>query len=114
MSTLERRVVPVSRHAGFIVSHPLLSFFVLAFAISWGAILVAVGLGPGGFSATPQQLQAAIPYAVPAMLAGPGIAGLMLTGVTADRGLGNFSTTLAPTTTRIFTSRFRSIRQSAR
>jgi uncharacterized protein len=85
MSTLERRVVPVSRHAGFIVSHPLLSFFVLAFAISWGALLVAVGLGPGGFSATPQQLQAAIPYAVPAMLAGPGIAGLLLTGVLDGR-----------------------------
>jgi hypothetical protein len=25
MSTLERRVMPLSRHAGFIVSHPLLS-----------------------------------------------------------------------------------------
>ena len=85
MSTLERRVTPVSRHAGHIVSHPLLTFYVLAFAISWGAVLVAVGLGPGGFSATPQQLQAAIQYAVPAMLAGPGIAGLLLTGVLDGR-----------------------------
>jgi membrane protease YdiL (CAAX protease family) len=85
MSTLERPVTPVSRHTGLIGSHPLLSFYVLTLAISWGAILIAVGLGPGGFSATPQQLQAAIPYAVPAMLAGPGIAGLLLTGVLYGR-----------------------------
>jgi membrane protease YdiL (CAAX protease family) len=85
MSTLERPVAAVPRHAGLIRSHPLLSFHVLVFAISWGAILIAVGLGPGGFSATPQQLQVAIPYAVPAMLAGPGIAGLLLTGVLYGR-----------------------------
>jgi uncharacterized protein len=44
-------------------------------------ILTAVGLGPGGLSATPQQLQMAVPCAVPAMLAGPGIASLLLIGV---------------------------------
>ena len=67
------------------MSHPLLSFYVLASAISPGAILIAAGLSPGGFPATPQQLQAAIPYAVPAMLGGPGIAGLLLTGVLDGR-----------------------------
>jgi CAAX protease family protein len=81
MSTLQRPITAVPRHAGLIGSHPVLSFYVLAFGISWGTILLAVGLGPGGFSATPQQLQVAIPYAVPAMLAGPGIAGLLLTGL---------------------------------
>jgi len=85
MSTLERPETAVPRRAGLVGSHPLLSFYVLAFAISWGAILIAVGLGPGGFSATPQQLQVAIPYAVPAMLAGPGIAGLSLTVVLYGR-----------------------------
>jgi uncharacterized protein len=85
MSTLQRPITAVPRHAGLIGSHPLLSFYVLAFGISWSAILLAVGLGPGGFSATPQQLQVAIPYAVPAMLAGPGIAGLLLTGVLYGR-----------------------------
>jgi CAAX protease family protein len=69
----------------FVKSHPLLSFFVLAFAISWGAILIAVGLGPGGFSATPQQFKMAVPYAVPAMLLGPSVAGILMTGLLYGR-----------------------------
>ena len=32
----------------FIKRYPLLSFYTLAFAISWGAIFLVVGLGPGG------------------------------------------------------------------
>jgi hypothetical protein len=35
----------------FIKSHALLSYFVLAFAVSWGGIIIAIRLGPGGFSA---------------------------------------------------------------
>jgi hypothetical protein len=65
----------------FIKSHPLLSYFALTFVISWGGILLVVGLGPGGFSATPQQFQAVFPYALPAMLAGPSVAGILLTGL---------------------------------
>ena len=41
----------------FIKGHPVLTYFALTFAISWGGILIAVGLGPGGFSATPEQSQ---------------------------------------------------------
>ena len=69
----------------FLKSHPLLSFYTLAFAISWGAILLAVGLGPGGFSATPQQFQKALPYAVPAMFLGPSVACILLTGLLSGR-----------------------------
>jgi membrane protease YdiL (CAAX protease family) len=69
----------------FIKSHPLLSFFVLAFAISWGTILLVVGIGPGGFSATPQQFKMAVPYAVPAMLLGPSVAGILMTGIVHGR-----------------------------
>jgi membrane protease YdiL (CAAX protease family) len=79
----------------FIKSHPVLSYFVLAFAISWGAILIAVGLGPGGFSPTPQQFQMSVPYAVPAMILGPGLAGIFMTGLLYGRaGLGEFRSRL--------------------
>jgi len=79
----------------FIKRHPLLSYFVLAFAISWGGILIAVGLGPGGFSATPQQLQMAVPYAVPAMILGPSVAGILLTSLLYGRtGLSEFRSRL--------------------
>jgi CAAX protease family protein len=75
----------------YVNSHPLLSFYALAFAISWGAILLVLGLGPGGFSATPQQFQKAVPYAVPAMVLGPGVAGILLTGLIDGRaGLREF------------------------
>jgi membrane protease YdiL (CAAX protease family) len=78
-----------------IEGHPLLSYFALVFAISWGAILIVVGLGPGGFSATPKQFQNAIPYAVPAMVLGPGVAGIVLTGIVHGReGLREFRSRL--------------------
>ena len=66
----------------------MLSFYTLAFAISWGGFLLVVGLGPGGFSATPQQLQKDVPYAVLAMVLGPGLAGILLTGRTVAIAAG--------------------------
>src|SRR5215203_5336821 len=79
----------------FIKGHPVLSYFALAFAISWGIILVAVGLGPGGFSATPQQFQMDVPYAVPAMILGPSVAGILMTGFFYGRvGLREFRSRL--------------------
>jgi uncharacterized protein len=79
----------------YVKNYPLLSFYALAFAISWGAILLVLGLGPGGFSATPQQFQKAVPYAVPAMVLGPGLAGILLTGLLHGRaGLSEFRSRL--------------------
>jgi membrane protease YdiL (CAAX protease family) len=79
----------------FIRKHPLLTFYTLAFTISWGGFLLVVGLGPGGFSATPQQLQKDVPYAVPAMILGPGVAGILLTGLIDGRaGLSEFRSRL--------------------
>jgi membrane protease YdiL (CAAX protease family) len=76
--------------------HPLLSFYTLVFAISWGAILLALGLGPGGFSATPLQFQkAAFPYAIMAAVLGPSVAGILLTGLVHGReGLREFRSRL--------------------
>src|SRR5215204_7450967 len=79
----------------FIKNHPVLSYYALAFAISCGGILIAVGVGPGGFSATPQQFQMAVPFALPAMLLGPPIAGILLTGLLYGRaGLHEFRSRL--------------------
>jgi uncharacterized protein len=53
----------------FLKSHPLLSFFALTFAISWGGMLLIIGAGgPGG-------------YPMLAWVAGPPIAGIVLTGL---------------------------------
>jgi hypothetical protein len=69
----------------FLKSHPVLTYFVLVFAISWGGFLIAAGVGTGGFSPSPEQLQTLIPYAVPAMLLGPSVAGILLTSLLNGR-----------------------------
>lgn len=66
-----------------IKGHPLLGYFTLAFAISWGIVLIVVG--PGGIPATPEQFQTLLTLAVLAMLAGPSVAGILLTGLVFGR-----------------------------
>src|SRR5690349_9938633 len=65
--------------------HPVPSYYVLVFAISWGGFLLAIGRGPGGFGATPEQVQALVPFLVPAMLVGPGLVGILLTALVDGR-----------------------------
>jgi membrane protease YdiL (CAAX protease family) len=79
----------------FIKRHPVLTYFVLTFTISWGGMLCVVGVSAGGFSITPEQLQALVPYAVPAMIVGPSVAGILLTGLLDGRaGLREFASRL--------------------
>jgi membrane protease YdiL (CAAX protease family) len=63
----------------FIKNHAVPAYFVLTFAISWGGFLLVVG--PSGFGSTSWQTDARFPFAVLAMLAGPSIAGVLLTGL---------------------------------
>jgi hypothetical protein len=65
-------------------SHPLLSYFALAFAISWGGVLLVIG-GPGGIPATAEQFERLVPFAIPVMIIGPAVAGLLLTGLVSGR-----------------------------
>ena len=67
----------------FIKSHPLLSYFALVFAISWGGFVLAVG--PGGIPATPEQFTTMPLLAILAVLAGPSVAGILLTGLVYGR-----------------------------
>ena len=74
---------------GFVKQHPVLTYSVLTFAISWGALLVA--LGSGGLPRTPEQLTRRIPVLIVAMLGGPTLASILLTAVVDGRvGIGIF------------------------
>lgn len=64
----------------FVQRFPLLSYFALAFAISWGGVLLVVG-GPAQLPGTSEQAGRLLPFAVLAMLLGPPVAGLLLTGL---------------------------------
>jgi CAAX protease family protein len=67
----------------FVRRRPLLTYFVLTFAISWGGFLLAVG--PGGFGSTNWEAEPGFLPAVIAMLAGPTVAGLLVTGLIDGR-----------------------------
>jgi len=74
----------------FIKRHPILTYFALAFAISWGGVLLVIG-GPGGIPGTPGQLERLFPFVFLAMLPGPSVAGILLTGLVYGRaGLREF------------------------
>jgi len=65
----------------FIKRHPVLTYFVLAFVLSWGSIIIVVGGIPGPKT----QSEGLLPFALLAMFAGPSVAGLLLTGLVYGR-----------------------------
>jgi uncharacterized protein len=67
----------------FITRHLVASYFALTFAISWGGFVVVVG--PGGFPGTGSQFDTLVPFVVMAMLGGPSVAGILLTGLVYGR-----------------------------
>jgi len=71
----------------FIKRHPVLTFFALAFAISWGGILIVVG-GPGAIPGTAEQVEPLSPlflFVMLAWLASPSLASILLTGLLYGR-----------------------------
>jgi membrane protease YdiL (CAAX protease family) len=74
----------------FIERRPLPTYFALTFAISWGGVLLVIG-GPGGIRGTTAQTDPLFPFVYLAMLAGPSVAGILLTGLVHGRaGLRRF------------------------
>jgi membrane protease YdiL (CAAX protease family) len=69
---------PMKTIKAFVKRHPLLSYFALTFAISWGGVLMVVV--PSGIPATKEQTEMLLPFVYLAMLAGPSVAGILLTG----------------------------------
>ena len=63
--------------------HPLLSYFALTFAITWGLFVLSVG--PGGIPATKEQFTTMPLGAILAVLVGPSVSGIVLTGLVYRR-----------------------------
>ncbi len=68
----------------FIKRHAVLTYYALTFAISWSGFVLAVG-GPSRFPGDPEQFERLLPSVAWAMLAGPSVAGLLLTGLVYGR-----------------------------
>ena len=68
----------------FIRSHALLSFYALAFAITWGGLIMVVG-GPGEILGTPERFETRFALVLLAWLAGPSVASIVLTGLVHGR-----------------------------
>jgi uncharacterized protein len=64
----------------FIMRHSLLAYFALAFAISWGGVLIVAG-GPGGISANSEASEMQVTFLYPALIVGPSVAGILLTAL---------------------------------
>lgn len=63
--------------------HAVVTYYVLVFVISWGGILILVA--PGGIPARADDSAALFPMVYLAMLAGPILGGIVLTGVVHGR-----------------------------
>lgn len=59
--------------------YPVLAYYALAFAISWGGVLLVIAFGHAGLPATPDQFERLLPIAILALLAGPCLTSLLLT-----------------------------------
>jgi membrane protease YdiL (CAAX protease family) len=74
----------MTRLNAFIATHPVATYFGLTFVISWGGALLAIG-GSGAMRGTTPTSDARFAYALIAMLAGPSLAGILLTALVYGR-----------------------------
>ena len=68
----------------FVKSHPVLSFYGLAFTITWGGLLMVVG-GPRQILGTPELLGTRFALVMLAWLAGPSVASILMTSLIDGR-----------------------------
>lgn len=79
--------------ATFIKRHPVVTYFALAFALSWGGVLLVIGFD--GIPGTPEQTETLFPLVYLAMLVGPSVAGILLTALVQGKaGLRAFRSRL--------------------
>lgn len=77
--SLIRKENIMSKIKAFVKRHPVLTYYAMVFAISWGCIIIV--LGPGGFLGTTQTSRTQLFVGGPLSLLGPSIAGVFLTGL---------------------------------
>jgi membrane protease YdiL (CAAX protease family) len=86
---LDRKENEMTTIKTFVKQHPVLTFYVVVFVISWGGFLIAVG------PTTSMAVVEIPPGAILSMVAGPIVAGLLLTGLVYGRaGFREFETRL--------------------
>jgi membrane protease YdiL (CAAX protease family) len=74
---------PAPPLVAFIRRHAVLTYCAIAFAISWGGLLLLYG--PGGLTSSAWRSDPRATFIGVALLAGPSVAGILLTGVTSGR-----------------------------
>ena len=85
---------PEAARPGFLKRHPILTYYALTFAISWGALVVLIA-GWTGILPTAAQSASLLPVVFLITIAGPAIAGLTLTGLLdGRRGYRDFAARL--------------------
>jgi uncharacterized protein len=80
----ERTLDLMKAIGAFIKRHPLLSFYAIAFAVSWGGLFMVVG-GPSEILGSPELLGTRFALVMLAWLAGPSVASILLTGLVHGR-----------------------------
>jgi membrane protease YdiL (CAAX protease family) len=68
----------------YVARHPVISYFSLTFAISWCSALTVIG-GTSEIPGRPDRTAALLPFAVLALVSGPTLASLLLTGIIKGR-----------------------------
>lgn len=66
----------------FAKSHPVLSYYLMVFGISWGGILLIAG---GQIPGTPEQVGSLFPLALLMLFAGPFVSGIVMNGLTGGK-----------------------------
>jgi len=69
----------MTTNESFAKRRPVLSYYLLTFAISWGALLWI--MISDGIPATKEQMAAVLPVAIASMLLGPSLSGLLMTAL---------------------------------
>jgi uncharacterized protein len=68
----------------YIKNYPLLSFYALTFAITWGGLIMVVG-GPSEILGSPEKFETRFGLVLLAWLAGPSVASILMTGFVHGR-----------------------------